>query len=35
MRAMQGLNMHYPEVHEDERRHFDELRRRLEADSGE
>jgi len=30
VRAMQSLGMHYPEVHEDERSHFEELRRQLE-----
>lgn len=30
VRAMQSLDMHYPEVHEDKRRHFEELRKQLE-----
>ncbi|MBT8123104.1 MAG: polyphosphate kinase 2 family protein, partial [Gammaproteobacteria bacterium] len=32
VRAMQSLDMHYPEVHEDERRHFEELRKQLEEE---
>jgi uncharacterized protein YijF (DUF1287 family) len=34
VRALQSLNMHYPRVHADERRHFDELRQQLEAEGG-
>ena len=30
--AMQSLDLHYPEVHEGERKHFDKLRRQLEAE---
>ena len=34
VRAMQSLDLHYPEVHEKERRHFDEMRRQLEDEAG-
>lgn len=34
VRTMQSLNMHYPEVHAEERKHFDELRRQLEDEAG-
>ena len=34
VRALQSLNMHYPKVHADERKHFDKLRQQLEAEGG-
>ena len=34
VRAMQSLNMHYPWVHADARKQFDERRQQLEAEGG-